>query len=299
MKLGCAFLYPITRFGFPPSFPDYLRALEEMSEMGFRWVEAEADVDSNFNEYSTKREILKEKLSALGLKLTGLIGVISNAFSRDPVAGGKTAKAFENLCELAKYLDSENIVICMYLPKEFRPVKGSEVYKGSPPLRVEFPLDFDWNTYWNITIERVRTLSRIASDHGLDLLIENRVGDLVHTSDGLIRLLDEVEAKNAGVLADFAHFSAGKERIEFVVEKLGSRLRYVHLADNDSSDSRHLPLGQGNINFPLIIKSLVRLGFLGPVNIDIGGVSDIRKEVVKAKDSIEKLIKSSGGTIGP
>lgn len=131
-----------------------------MSEIAFRWVEAEADVDLNFNEYSTKKEILKEKPSALGLKLTGLIGVISNAFSRDPVA----------------------------------------------------------------------------------------------TSDGLIRLLDEVEAKNAGVLADFAHFLAGKERIEFVVEKLGSRLRYVHLADNDSSDSRHLPLGQGDINFPLIKK---------------------------------------------
>jgi sugar phosphate isomerase/epimerase len=274
-----------------------MKALEEMGQMGFRWVEAEVDMEVNFDEYSAQKKVLKDKLSAIGLKISGLIGVIANAFSRDRTLEGRTTEGFARMCELTKYLGSEDIIICMYLPREFRPVKGSEVYRGSPAIRIELPSDFNWDMYWNIGIERVQNFAHIAGDHGLRLLIENRVGDLIHTSDGLIRLLDIVGEKNVGVLADFAHFSAGKERIEFVVEKLGSRLQYVHLSDNDSSDSRHMPIGHGSIDFPAIIKILVKMGFSGPVNIDIGGVCDIQKEVAKAKAYFEDLIYLSGGVV--
>ncbi len=35
MKVGCAALYPITRYGFPYSLDDYLKAIAEMRSAGF------------------------------------------------------------------------------------------------------------------------------------------------------------------------------------------------------------------------------------------------------------------------
>jgi len=46
MKIGCAALYPITRYGFPYSFDDYLKALADMHSAGFEYCELEINVDN-------------------------------------------------------------------------------------------------------------------------------------------------------------------------------------------------------------------------------------------------------------
>jgi hypothetical protein len=42
MKIVCAWMYAIGKYGFPPEVEDIFRALSEMREMGFEYIELEA-----------------------------------------------------------------------------------------------------------------------------------------------------------------------------------------------------------------------------------------------------------------
>ena len=86
----------------------------------------------------------------------------------------------------------------------------------------------------------------LASDHGLRFCIEPRVGETFATTDAMLRLIDHVDTENLGVVLDAAHLYAAKEILPLSVEKLGDRVYYVHAADNDSKDNRHLAVGDGH-----------------------------------------------------
>ncbi len=124
------------------------------------------------------------------------------------------------------------------------------------------------------------------------MVIENRVGDFVNTSDGALKLVEDAGEPNAGLLLDVAHMRATKEYFELVVPKMGGRLMYVHLADNDGSFSHHLPAGQGNVDFMALFRTLQAAGYSGYTNVDFGGVppDQIWEEVKRGREYFEGLI---------
>jgi len=290
MKVGCAFLYTITCYGFPPSFNDNLKALKEIKEMGFEAAELEIDVEQNLEEYIDGKEKVKSTLKELNLSVNDVICVIPQGFSMDKQAADETAKRFEKLAELASEFGSEYVATCAYMPKEIEMIKGTEIYRGSPPTRVKVPKGFQWKDFWLNAVERFANLAEIAERKGLKLVVENRVGDFISTSDGLLRLLDDSGAKNAGILLDVAHTNATKEHFGLVIPKLGKRLMFVHLSDNDGSTSAHGRIGTGNIDFKAVIESLKEIGFDGWLNIDIGSAENTKAVYQEAKSIIENLL---------
>ena len=64
MKIGCAALYPITRYGFPYSFDNYLKAVAEMRSAGFGYCELEINVDHDLDEYIARTPEIKAVLAA-------------------------------------------------------------------------------------------------------------------------------------------------------------------------------------------------------------------------------------------
>jgi len=85
---------------------------------------------------------------------------------------------------------------------------------------------------------------------------------------------------------------ATKEFFELVIPKMGHRLMYVHLADNDGSYSYHLPAGQGNIDFPALFRTLHAAGYAGYTNVDFGGVAPDRiwEEAKRGREYFTSLI---------
>ncbi|HBY98215.1 MAG: sugar phosphate isomerase/epimerase [Ardenticatenaceae bacterium] len=272
MRIGCAALYPITRYGFPYSFDNYLLALREMREAGFHWVEMEVDVDLNLDTYLARRGEVRQVFRENGLALSGVIGVVQQAFSTDRTRADQTAERFARLCDLAEELDCDTVGICAYVPDEIQKIAGTELYPGSPPLGLRLPPGFEWQVFWENAVSRFRNMCRIAAQHGQRLVIENRVGDWVSTSDGVLRLIEEAGEPNGGALLDLAHTNASKEPLGLVIEKLKPRLMYVHLADNDGTAQYHWPAGRGNIDFPEVFRSLRNAGYDGFANVDFGGV---------------------------
>jgi sugar phosphate isomerase/epimerase len=296
MKVGCAALYPITRYGFPYSLDDYLKAVAEMKAAGFSACELEINVDLDLNEYVQRIDEVCAVLREHVMTLSAVIGVVQQAFSTDKAAADETRRRFERLCQFIKDVGCDTACICTYMPKEIEGVPGTEMYRGSPPLQVRVPRGFNWAFFWDNAVARFGEMARIAARHGQKLVIENRVGDFVNTSDGVLKLIEDAGEPNAGCLLDVAHTHATKEHLALVVPKLKKRLMYVHLADNDGSFSYHLPAGRGKIDFRAIFRSLKEIGYDGYANVDFGGVppDKIWEEAKRGREFFERCLTEAG-----
>lgn len=292
MKVGCAALYPITRYGFPYSFDNYMKALDEMRDAGFDAVELEINVDLDLEEYLERIKEIQQKLKSLELRLSAVILVVQQAFSTDKAAADEHARRFDLASQFVAGVGCSVACICAYMPKEIEMVAGTEVYAGSPATQIRVPPDFEWGAFWDNAVARFGKMARIAGARGQRLIIENRVGDFVNTSDGALKLVEDVGEPNGGLLLDVAHMYATKEFFELVVPKMGQRLMYVHLADNDGSFSHHLPAGQGDIDFLSFFQTLKAAGYSGYTNVDFGGVppDEIWDEVKRGREYFEGLI---------
>jgi sugar phosphate isomerase/epimerase len=292
MQVGCAALYPITRYGFPYSFDHYMKALDEMRSAGFDAVELEINVDIDLDEYCQRTKEVQQKLSSLELSLSAVIVVIQQGFSTNQAAAHAHMQRFDLASQFIADVGCNVACICAYMPKEIEMVAGTELYPGSPATQIRIPPGFDWQVFWDNAVARFRQMAQIAAARGQRLIIENRVGDFVNTSDGALKLVEDAGEPNGGLLLDVAHMHATKEYFELVVPKMGRRLMYVHLADNDGSFSHHLPAGQGNIDFPSLFQTLHAAGYSGYTNVDFGGVPPARiwGEVKRGREYFERLI---------
>lgn len=292
MRIGCAALYPITRYGFPYSFDDYLKAVAEMRSAGFDACELEINVDLDLAEYEERVDEIRDVLRQNEMTLSAVIGVVQGAFSMDEDLANEYLRGFARLCHFTESVNCDNACICAYMPPEIEGVPGTEAYRGSPPLQVRVPEAFNWPAFWDNAVARLAEMARIAARHGQNLIIENRVGDFVSTSDGVLKLIEDAGESNAGCLLDVAHTHATKEHLDLVIPKLKDRLMYVHLADNDSTRSYHLPAGRGNIDFPAVFSSLHAIGYDGYVNVDYGGVpsDEILSEVRAGREYFARCL---------
>lgn len=294
MKIGCAALYPITRYGFPYSFDNYLKAVAEMHSAGFEYCELEINVDNDLDEYIERIDEARGVLTDNQMTLSAIIAVVNGGFSTNIEIADEYLRKYERLCGFAADVNCEIVCVCAYMPPEIAGVKGTEPYSGAPPMQVRVPEGFDWDKFWQNAVLRFGQMARIAARYDQKLIIENRVGDFVNTSDGVLKLIKDAGEPNAGCLLDVAHTHATKEHLDLVIPKLRERLMYVHLADNDGTHPYHLPAGQGNIDFLSIFQSLKSIGYDSYVNVDYGGVpaNQILAEVAKGRAYFQKCLET-------
>ena len=296
MKIGCAALYPITRYGFPYSFDNYMKAVAEMHSAGFSACELEINVDIDLNEYVTRLAEVKSTLARNEMKLSAVIAVVNGGFSQDAAIADEYARRFDQLCQFVADAGCDTACICAYMPPEIQGVPGSEPYRGAPPMRVRVPAAFHWEKFWENAVKRFAHMARIAARYDQRLIIENRVGDFINTSDGVLKLIEDAGESNAGCLLDLAHANATKEHLDLIIPKLRKRLMYVHLADNDGTFPYHLPAGRGTIDFPAVLRSLHAVGYTGYVNVDYGGVpsDQILDQVRRGREFFAKCLSDLG-----
>ena len=88
------------------------------------------------------------------------------------------------------------------------------------------------------------------------------------------------------------HLHAAKELIPLSVEKLGSRIFYIHASDNDGRDNYHWAPGRGTVDWDGVFESLRKHGFRGPIAVDVGGpdiAARLDEEVAAAREFLERM----------
>ncbi|HON72593.1 MAG TPA: sugar phosphate isomerase/epimerase family protein, partial [bacterium] len=156
---------------------------------------------------------------------------------------------------------------------------------------VKIDPDFSWEKLWDVLVNSFRFASETAKEAGLKFCLEPRVGEIISNTDAILRLMDHVKSDNFGAVLDTGHQNAQKEILPLSVEKLGNRIFYLHVSDNDGKINEHLPLGKGNIDWEGIFLALKKHNYQGYVAIDIGNVPDIEKAYMDSKRFLEDLGK--------
>ncbi len=296
MKVACGYTIPITLFGIPPSAENHLRAMEIVGQAGFKAIELEL-YDERLDEHRRDLDKMKAILERYGMAVPSVMTVEEKMFSLDPALKQKAIQDFDALTDLIVALGSPMVSICGYMPPEIRP-QGTELYVGGPPTAVSVGDDFSWSEFWDNAVDVVAQCAAIAGRKGLALLIETRANDIFSSTDALVNLIREAQSLLAargqtcdlGVILDVAHVHAGKEYLALVIRKLGSLIKLVHLSDNDGTNAYHYSPGQGNIDFPAVVRDLKRIGYDGYLVVDTSGVPNIVAEAVRARDYYQSLI---------
>ena len=134
----------------------------------------------------------------------------------------------------------------------------------------------------------------MAKDAGLKLVMEPRVGENISNTDAMLRLLDAIDDNNFGAVFDTGHQNAQKEILPLSVEKLGGKIFYLHVADNDGCTNKHLKLGNGTIDWDGLFTALKKHRFNGYVAVDVGLVDNLDKAYRESKRFLENLGRRIG-----
>ncbi|MCX7843661.1 MAG: sugar phosphate isomerase/epimerase [Clostridia bacterium] len=142
-------------------------------------------------------------------------------------------------------------------------------------------------------VSTIRYLASYCKRNGQHFLFETGQ----ETPVVLLRLFEDVELDNLGVNLDPANLILyGKANPVDALDVIGKYVRGVHAKDalyptTGKYLGLEVPIGEGKVNFPELIKKLKSMGYDGPITIEreISGEQQI-KDILNAKALLEKLI---------
>jgi sugar phosphate isomerase/epimerase len=296
MKISCCWLYAISKYGYPPSLPDTYRAVEEMGALGFTNVELEGVREENLRAVHNERKELKKRCDDLGLKIVNFCPVLPDLVHPEKARRVHALDLFKLAVEAATFFGCETVQSDSYLPPlEFvGEAPYTEAIRYGRRFQVKIDPAFRWEALWNWLVDTTGACADEAARAGLKFCLEPRVGEIVSTTDALLRLMDAVDADNFGAVLDTGHLHAQKEILPLSVEKLGGRIYYLHVSDNDGQTNQHLALGRGTVDWDGVFLALKKHGFSGHVAVDVGGVPDLDAQYRESKAFLESLATRLG-----
>lgn len=121
-------------------------------------------------------------------------------------------------------------------------------------------------------IEALQACSEAALAEGVRYALEplNRYEtDLIHTVDDGLKLIEDVDFQNFGLLLDTFHMNIEEASIEESIQVCGDRIFHFHVADSN----RRYP-GAGHLDFASILQALYATGYDGYVSGEFMPVPD-------------------------
>ncbi len=296
MKISCCWLYAITKYGYPPSLPDTFRALKDMKALEFEYVELEGVRRENLMAVYEQRQELKKLCDGEGLKVVNFCPVLPGSVSLERKERVESWELFRRALEIANFFNCYTIQGDSFTPPlRFR---GDSPYKESISYGKQFTVEIDpafkWQSQWDAMVETFSLFTREARKAGLKFCVEPRVGELLSNTDAILRMMDAVSDENFGAVLDTAHLNAQKEILALSVEKLGSRIFFVHAADNDGRVNDHVAAGRGTVDWDGVFQGLKKHGFAGYLAIDVGMVPDIDAQYSESFVFLKNLAAKHG-----
>lgn len=136
----------------------------------------------------------------------------------------------------------------------------------------------------------VKSSASFAESQGVMLGLENlgyKPNSIQSTHQDLADWVDEIGSRALQITLDVGHANL-EEGVEQAIKTLGSRIRHVHLDDNNGQSSKHGELGTGTIVWAAhraFFKS-----FTGMLSLEIRDDGDTEGAVLRSKSFIERLI---------
>ena len=272
-EITCCYLYPITRYGYPPPAAQTDLYLQEMHALGFSSVELEGIHEKHLMEMYALRFKTRETVDRLGLEVPYFCVVLPELSSANKEAREYHLNLFEKGCEIAQVLGAEGVLDNAPLPPYVFPEELPVVrhYEEDVLMDASFPADLAWEVYWQDLVETYQRACDIAAGYNLTYQVHPCMGVLCATTDGFINFFNAVQRDNLRFNLDTANQFVLKDNLALSLRRLAGKIDYIHISDNRGQHVEHLAPGKGAINWDVFFSELKKIGFRGRFGLDIGG----------------------------
>lgn len=157
------------------------------------------------------------------------------------------------------------------------------------PEREGWPGPEEWAHRMRHAAESLNRVASRCRELGLCLLLENMLPHLMfgHASD-MLYLLGAIRETNVGTCLDTGHAWLSGD-LPVVVHKLSGHLRMLHVNDNRGDRDDHLPPGEGHIDWPFLVRQLIRWRFEGPLILELAGQGSPDEILRRAREARTRL----------
>jgi len=162
---------------------------------------------------------------------------------------------------------------------------------GSPVVHLcsgDAPVDLSEEDSWRRLADGVSSVLETAHEHGVALAFEPEPYMFIDTVERALELRKRVGLDELfGVTLDIGHAHCVDAPVLDCVRAAAHCLRHVQIEDMRRGLHQHLEFGQGEIDFPAVLATLVWAGHTGLVSVEIQGGALDAPDV--ARRSIEFL----------
>ena len=178
------------------------------------------------------------------------------------------------------------------------PVNDAKVYGADTVLLVPGKVDKknpdneSYEQVWSRSQEEVRKVIPLADQLGVRIAIEVVWNDFITTPEELIRYVDAFQTPTVGAYFDCSNMVKFGVKSGDWIRKLGKRMLKFDFKGY-SKTKGWVPIGEGDEDWPDIVKALGEIGYNGWATAEVSGGGE--KEL---RDVAERMDSLSGGLFG-
>jgi len=170
------------------------------------------------------------------------------------------------------------------------------VLRGSPSIQTEpgGPLEAGqpWQTAAGIFYDEIMPCVELAEKLEIFLLIEPEPGLLIERFEQYLEFAGRIASPWIGLNFDIGHAYCVGEDPQDWIARMAPHTRHYHLEDiPPSREHRHMIPGRGAIDFPAVLREIVRSGYAGWVTVELYPYIDNPDQAGReAKRFIEQIL---------
>lgn len=295
-RIVCCYLYPITKYGYPPAANKTPMYITEMQNLGFKSIELEGIRKEHLEGVYALKDTIKLQLDQNHLEVPYFCIVLPGLGSPDAKEREENLVLFEKGCEIAAHIGAKGVLDNAPLPPYQFPddIPVVRHYHPEVLMSASFPDDLVWTNYWKELIATYRQACDIAAKYGLSYQMHPCLGVLSATTDAYLHFADAVGRDNLRFNLDTANQFMMKDNLSLSLLRLQDRIDYIHISDNGGYKVEHLALLDGNIHWNSFFETLDKINYKGHFGLDIGGdesgVKDLDAAYINAAQLVEKKL---------
>ncbi len=289
----CCYLFPISKYGYPPPAGDTPAHIAEMAALGFRSVELEGIRAAHLQQVYDLRTEIRQCLDAQQAGVPYFCAVLPGLSAADEAERERALALFEKGCELARFFGARGVLDNGPLPPYRFPGEVPVARHFDPTVlrHGTFPADLKWSPYWQALVETYRAACDIAATFGLSYQLHPCQGALTATTEGFLLFREAVQRDNLRFNFDTANLFFMRENLPLSLRRAADAIDYIHLSDNPGDRVAHLPPGQGEIAWDPFFETLEFIGFRGHIGLDIGGAES-------GVEDLERVYRAAAEWVG-
>lgn len=220
--------------------PNPAEQLDVLERNGVRCIEFRSILGKNVLDLSqAEHESFRTLLRERGFGLSAIGSPIGKAQITDPFEAH--LKRFEIALSLAEFYETPRIrVFSFYIPAGRDPKKHRDE-----------------------VMRRMESLSSLAADRNIVLMLENEKGIYGDNADRVLDILQTVDSPSLGHAFDSANYLEIGESIDRAWELLKTRVKHFHVKDYDIRTRKNVVCGAGQGQIPRLIADAVASGYEG------------------------------------